>query len=68
MAYKNFKMDTSSMTVAHRNELLESISKLPGKGWWNRSEEPFTFKLTWDEDYNFEKLVRHSRECFLTDW
>ena len=69
MAYKHYRMDTSSMSVEHRNELLSSISKCVGIGWWNPTiTEPFIFKLTWDVGYDFGQLVTHADECVLTPW
>ncbi len=69
MAYKHYRMDTSSMSVEHRNELLTAISKCVGVGWWNASVgEPFIFKLTWDEKYDFGLYVVHADECTLTPW
>ena len=64
MSYKAFRMDTTSMSVEHRNEMLDTI----GVGWWSLTAEPFIFKLTWDHAYPFEKLVSHSDECTLTPW
>ena len=68
MAYKHYRMDTSSMSVQHREELLTAISKCVGVGWWNMTPEPFITKLTWDDEYPFEQMVIHADECFLTPW
>ena len=68
MSYKAFRMDTTAMSVEHRNELLDAISKCIGVGWWSLTGEPFIFKLTWDHAYPFEQLVTHSDECTLTPW
>lgn len=68
MAYKHYRMDTTFMSVEHRDELLLSIRKLTGIGWPNWTGEPFIFKLTWDVEYDFEQLVAHASECDLTPW
>lgn len=68
MSYKHYRMDTSSMTAEHRDELLTAISKCVGVGWHNWTGEPYIFKLTWDERYSFEELVPHASECSLTPW
>lgn len=68
MAYKHYRMDTSSMSLEHRNELLESISRCVGIGWTGLTGEPFIFKLTWDQKYDFYELVAYANECGLTPW
>ena len=69
MPYEYFRMDTSSMTVEHRNELLTGISKCVGVGWWNVApERSGIFRLTWDSEYDFELLVPHAKEVSLTPW
>ena len=68
MSYQYFRMDTSSMSVEHRKELLDSINKCIGIGWANRAGEPSIFRLTWDDEYDFAQLTVHSDECMLTPW
>lgn len=68
MAYKHYLMDTSVMSAEHRDELLSSIRKCVGVGWWSMTDEPFVFDLTWDPKYDFSRLVTHADECALTPW
>jgi hypothetical protein len=68
VAVKYFRMDTSAMPVEHRNELLTAISRCVGVGWWNMTEEPFIFRLRWDDEHDFLSLVPHADECTLTLW
>ena len=68
MPVKYFRMDTSAMSAEHRDELLASISEYIGIGWWNMTEEPFIFKLRWNDDHDFLSLVRHSEEALLDPW
>ena len=68
MPVKYFRMDTSTMSAEHRDELLASIRKNVGIGWWNMTEEHFIFRLRWNDDHDFLSLVRHSEEALLDPW
>ena len=68
MSYQYFRMDTSSMSVEHRKELLDSINKCIGIGWANWAGEPSIFRLTWNDEYDFAQFTVHSDECMLTPW
>ena len=68
MPYEHFRMDTSSMSVEHRNELLTAINNCTGVGWANWTGEPFIFKLTWDNEYDFHQFIPYTDEISLEPW